>query len=144
MTRKGVKAKSTHRSSTMVFICIVAACGLAAYGIWSRDDTVAALQKTAEDASLPRVQVVSPKPGPSQRTLTLPGNIEAWNQAPIYAQVSGYVSHWYKDYGAQVKAGDVLGTIEAPTLDAQFAASKANLAVMEARYKLAVITTRRW
>jgi membrane fusion protein (multidrug efflux system) len=144
MTKKGVKATSTRRSSLMVFIAIVAACGLAAYGIWSRDDTVAALQVTAADASLPRVDVVSPKPGPRQRTLTLPGNIEAWYQAPIYAQVSGYVSHWYKDYGAEVKTGDVLATIDTPALDAQFAASKANLAVMEARYKLAVITTRRW
>ena len=144
MTEKGAKATSTHRSSLMVFIGIVAACGLAAYGIWSRDETVAALQVTADDASLPRVEVVSPKPGPRQRTLTLPGNIAAWYQAPIYAQVSGYVSHWYKDYGAEVKAGDVLATIDTPALDAQFAASKANLAVMEARYKLAVITTRRW
>ena len=88
--------------------------------------------------------MVSPQPGPPQRTLTLPGNIEAWYQAPIYAQVSGYVSHWYKDYGAQVKAGDVLATIDTPALDAQFAASKANLAVVEARYKLAEITARRW
>src|SRR6201994_3225390 len=144
MTKKGVKATSAHRSSLMVFVGIVAACGIAAYGIWSRDDTVAALRKTAADASLPGVQVVSPQPGPPQRTLTLPGNIEAWYQASIYAQVTGYVSHWYKDYGAEVKAGDVLATIDTPALDAQFAASKANLAVMEARYKLAEITTRRW
>jgi membrane fusion protein (multidrug efflux system) len=144
MTEKGAKATSTHRSSLMVFVGIVAACGLAAYGIWSRDDTVAALRKTAADASLPRVQVVSPHPGPPQRMLTLPGNIEPWYRAPIYAQVTGYVSHWYKDYGAEVKAGDVLATIDTPALDAQFAASKANLAVVEARYKLAEITARRW
>ena len=128
----------------MAGIGILVAGGLAGYGIWSRNDTVAALQVTATDASLPRVQVVSPQPGPRQRTLTLPGNIDAWYQAPIYAQVSGYVSHWYKDYGAEVKTGDVLATIDTPALDAQFAASKANLAVMEARYKLAVITTNRW
>jgi membrane fusion protein, multidrug efflux system len=144
MMEKGAKATSTHRSSLMVFVGIVAACGLAAHGISSRDDTVAALQVTAADASLPRVQVVLPQPGPRQRTLNLPGNIDAWYQAPIYAQVSGYVSHWYKDYGAEVKTGDVLATIDTPALDAQFAASKANLAVMEARYKLAMITTRRW
>jgi membrane fusion protein (multidrug efflux system) len=74
----------------------------------------------------------------------LPGNIEAWYQAPIYAQVSGYVAHWYKDYGAEVKVGDLLATIDTPALDAQFAASKANLAVVEARYKLAEVTARRW
>jgi membrane fusion protein (multidrug efflux system) len=54
------------------------------------------------------------------------------------------VSHWYKDYGAEVKAGDLLATIDTPGLDAQFATSKANLAVVEARYKLAEITARRW
>jgi membrane fusion protein (multidrug efflux system) len=144
MTEKGAEATSTRRSSLMAFVGLVAACGLAAYGIWSRDDTVAALQKTAADASLPRVQVVSPQPGPPQRMLTLPGNIEPWYRAPIFAQVTGYVSHWYKDYGAEVKAGDVLATIDTPALDAQFAASKANLAVVEARYKLAEITARRW
>ena len=148
MMNKGATATSTHRASRraslMVFIGIVAACGLAGYGIWSRDDTVAALRKTAADASLPRVQVVSPQPGPPRRTLTLPGNVEPWYQAPIYAQVSGYVSRWYKDYGAQVQAGDVLATIDTPALDAQFAASKANLAVAEARYRLAEITARRW
>jgi RND family efflux transporter MFP subunit len=127
-----------------VLIGVVAAGGLAAYGIWSRDDTVAALRKIAADALLPRVQVISPQPGPPRRTLTLPGNIEAWYQAPIYAQVSGYVSRWDKDYGAEVKAGDVLATVDTPALDAQFAASKANLAVMEARYKLAEVTARRW
>jgi membrane fusion protein, multidrug efflux system len=144
MTDKRARTGTGRRGLLWLLLGVVVAGGFAAQGIWSRSETVAELQKTADDASLPRVQVVLPKPGPRQRTLTLPGNIEAWYQAPIYAQVSGYVLHWYKDYGAQVKAGDVLATIETPALDAQFAASKANLAVMEARYKLAEITTRRW
>ncbi|MEA2730457.1 MAG: rane fusion protein multidrug efflux system [Acetobacteraceae bacterium] len=144
MTDKRARAGTGRRGLLLLFLGVVAACGLAAHGIWSRSETVTGLQKTADDASLPRVQVVSPKPGPPQRTLTLPGNIEAWYQAPIYAQVSGYVSHWYKDYGAEVKAGDLLATIDTPALDAQFAASKANLAVVEARYKLAEVTARRW
>jgi RND family efflux transporter MFP subunit len=76
--------------------------------------------------------------------LTLPGNIAAWYEAPIYAQVTGYVVHWFKDYGAPVKTGDVLATISTPSLDAQFEASKAKLAVAQASYKLAVITARRW
>jgi membrane fusion protein, multidrug efflux system len=144
MIDKRATAKSALRGALLGLIGIGAACGVAAHGIWSRNHTLAALQETAQDASLPRVEVVSPKPGPSQRTLTLPGNIEAWYQAPIYAQVSGYVSHWYKDYGAQVKAGDVLATIDTPGLDAQFAASKAKLVAVEARYKLAEITAERW
>ncbi len=133
-----------HRGRMVALIGVVVAGGLAAFGIWSRSDTVATLKQEADDTAIPRVQVVSPKPGPPHRTLTLPGNIDAWYEAPIYAQVSGYVAHWFKDYGAPVKAGDVLATVNTPSLDAQFEASKAKLAVAQARYKLAVITARRW
>ncbi|HEX9464479.1 MAG TPA: efflux RND transporter periplasmic adaptor subunit [Alphaproteobacteria bacterium] len=128
----------------LALLGVVVAGGLAAFGIWSRSDTVASLKQEADDASIPRVQVVSPKPAPPHRTLTLPGNLDAWYEAPIYAQVSGYVAHWFKDYGAPVKAGDVLATISTPSLDAQFEAAKAKLEVAQARYKLAVITAKRW
>jgi len=133
-----------HRGRIVALIGVVVAGGLAAFGIWSRSDTVASLKQEADDAAIPRVQAVSPKPAPPHRTLALPGNIEAWYEAPIYAQVTGYVAHWFKDYGAPVKAGDVLATINTPSLDAQFEASKAQLAVVQARYKLAVITAKRW
>jgi len=38
----------------------------------------------------------------------------------------------------------VLATIDTPSLDAQFGAAKAQLAVAQARYKIAVITAKRW
>ncbi len=123
---------------------LLTAGGLAGYGIWSRHSATTDLVKTTDDSSLPRVQVIMPKGGPKQRTLTLPGNVEAWYQAAIYGQVTGYVSHWYKDYGAEVKTGDVLATIEAPSLDAELAASKAQLATVKARYNLAVVTAKRY
>ena len=80
----GVKAGRGHRARLLLLMLVVVAGGLAAYGIWSRGNTVSALKKTAEDAALPRVQVVSPKPGPAQRTLTLPGTIEAWYLSLIH------------------------------------------------------------
>ena len=144
MTETTKVRRSGRRGGVIVSIGVLLAVGLAAYGVMSRNDTVVALKKDAEDSALPRVQVVSPRQGPSQRTLTLPGNIEAWYQAPIYAQVSGYVGQWYKDYGARVKAGDVLATVNTPSLDAQYAASKASLAVAQTRYQLAAITAKRW
>jgi membrane fusion protein (multidrug efflux system) len=133
-----------RRGRNLALVGVAVAIGLAAFGIWSRSHTVARLKQEADDAAIPRVQVVSPKPGPPQRTLTLPGNIEAWYEAPIYAQVTGYVAQWFKDYGAQVKAGDVLATVSTPSLDAQFEASKAKLAVVQASYKMAVVTAGRW
>ena len=74
----------------------------------------------------------------------LPGTVRAWYEAPIFAQVAGYVHSWNEDYGATVKAGQLLATIDAPSLDAQYAAAKANLSVAQANYRLAVSTAARW
>jgi membrane fusion protein (multidrug efflux system) len=70
--------------------------------------------------------------------------VRAWYEAPIFAQVAGYVHDWNADYGANVKAGQLLATIDAPSLDAQYAAAKANLKVAQANYQLAVSTAARW
>lgn len=90
------------------------------------------------------VAVSKATPVPSNETITIPGNIQAWFQAPIYAQVSGYVKMWYKDYGAQVKKGDILAEINAPALDAQYAQSKADLESVRAKYALAALTAKRY
>jgi RND family efflux transporter MFP subunit len=74
----------------------------------------------------------------------LPGTLRAWSEAPIYAQVAGYVQSWDADYGATVKAGQLLAMIDTPGLDAQYAAVKANLSVAQANYRLAVSTAARW
>ncbi|HVG01724.1 MAG TPA: efflux RND transporter periplasmic adaptor subunit [Nitrospira sp.] len=109
----------------------------------SNVDATTLRKKTLED-TIPTVAVTYPKPGPPTETITLPGNIQAWFEAPIYAQVSGYVKMWYKDYGALVKKGDVLAEINAPALDAQYAQAKADLAAEQAKYALADLTAKRW
>src|SRR6187401_2398734 len=114
------------------------------YRLYETKSDAAALQvKTLENA-VPTVAVVHPKPAEASETITLPGNITAWFEAPIYAQVSGYVKMWYKDYGAQVKKGDILAEINAPALDAQYAQAKADLDSERAKYALADITAKRW
>jgi membrane fusion protein, multidrug efflux system len=114
------------------------------WGIWSRQESLASLRVTADQEAVPPVQVVYPQHGSATRILDLPGNIEAWYQAPIYAQVSGYVKMWYADYGAKVKRGELLATIDAPELDEQYEAAKAQLAVAQTRYKIASLTAKRY
>jgi RND family efflux transporter MFP subunit len=138
------KASLQRRGRLYGALALGAAAALAAYGIWSRSHAVSTLTTQTDEAAIPRVQVGAPKAAPAQRTLVLPGSISAWYEAPIFAQVSGYVSHWYKDYGAPVKRGDVLAAVEAPSVDADFGAAKANLATAQARYQLAVVTAQRW
>lgn len=104
----------------------------------------AVLNETTLDHSIQRVSVITPKMSPPNETITLPGNIQAWYEAQIYAQVSGYVKMWHKDYGALVKKDDVLAEINAPALDAQYAQAKADLETERARNVLADLTAKRY
>jgi membrane fusion protein (multidrug efflux system) len=123
---------------------LAGAVGLAGYGILARQSSVTNLQKAADHAALPSVQVTSPQKGPPTQSLTLPGEIRAWNAAPIYGQVSGYVSQWFTDYGARVNAGDLLATIETPSLEAQLETAKANLEAIQVRSNLSAQTANRY
>jgi RND family efflux transporter MFP subunit len=109
----------------------------------SRSDAALLRERTVEEA-VPTVAVINPTAGAPTETITLPGNITAWFEAPIYAQVSGYVKMWYKDYGDQVRTGDILAEINAPAIDAQYAQAKADLEAERAKYALAVVTAKRW
>jgi RND family efflux transporter MFP subunit len=123
-----------------ILLCVI----YLGYRIYDSKSDAALLREHTLEESVPTVAVITPKPGAQTETITLPGNVQAWFQAPIYAQVSGYVKMWYKDYGALVKKGDVLAEINAPALDAQYEQAKADLQSERARYALADITAKRW
>jgi membrane fusion protein (multidrug efflux system) len=133
------------RRTVLILAAPVVVMGmLLLYGIMRRDRALSELTRVSnEQAALP-AQIITPTQGPSARPLILPGTVRAWYEAPIFAQVSGYVHSWNVDYGAPVKAGQVLATIDTPSLDAQYATVKANLHVAEANYRLAVSTAQRW
>ncbi len=111
---------------------------------YERGQDAHALQKETLAEAIPTVSVTSAKPSEPDERIALPGNIEAWFQAPIYAQVSGYVKMWYKDYGAEVKQGDVLAEINTPALNAQYEQAKADMEAERAKYELAVLTAKRY
>jgi RND family efflux transporter MFP subunit len=136
--------KHRGRGWALAIAGIAVALVVAAYGIWTRGVALTNLQQQADDSAIPSVQLTTPKPGPKERTVTLPGNVVAWNEAPIYAQVSGYVTKWYKDYGAHVDKGELLAEIDAPGLDAQYKASLAQLDTAVTNYNLATITAKRY
>src|SRR5271168_288156 len=125
-------------------VLLGSAVTLVVTGIGSRKQALAALRTSTEDASIEDVSVIAPRKGDPIRNLDLPGDVNAWYAAPIYAQVSGYVKMWNKDYGAIVHRGDVLATINTPRLDAQFQTSKAQVDVADAKLALAELTAKRW
>jgi membrane fusion protein (multidrug efflux system) len=133
-----------RRTLLMVGLPVVIVAALLVQGLLARQRSLAALTRVANEQALVPVQIISPQKGPSTRPLMLPGTVRAWYEAPIYAQVAGYVQGWDADFGAAVKAGQLLAIIDTPSLDAQYAAAKANLSVAQANYRLAVSTAARW
>ncbi len=114
------------------------------YRMYETRSDAALLREQTLESAVPTVAIVSPQPVPSTETITLPGNVVGWYEAPMYARVTGYVKMWYRDYGDQVKKGDILAEINAPDLDAEYQQARADLDSERARYKLAEVTAKRW
>jgi RND family efflux transporter MFP subunit len=125
-------------------LALVIAIVIAVTGILARTHGEAELARKTDREATPTVAVIRPERGVKPQELVLPGDVEAWYQAPIYARVPGYLKMWYKDIGAPVKAGDLLGAIETPDLDQQLDQAKAALAEAVANEKLAIVTAQRW
>jgi RND family efflux transporter MFP subunit len=122
----------------------LAAVFVAYAGITSREKQETKLTQQTLAQAVPTVDVMSPEHGTVPQELVLPGEVQAWYTAPILARVNGYVKMWYKDYGARVKAGELLAEIDTPDLDQQYDQAKADLATAKANLALAQITTKRW
>jgi multidrug efflux pump subunit AcrA (membrane-fusion protein) len=107
-------------------------------GINSRIKAASIVKQETSELSIPTVSVTHPRKGESKQELVLPGNLQAFTFAPIYARTSGYLKKWYFDIGARVKAGQVLAEIEAPELDQQLRQAKANLQQAQAALEQAL------
>ena len=123
---------------------VVVAVLIVASGIAIRTSNAARLSERASDVSVPTVSVVAPGTANGSGTLELPGRIEAYSRAPIYARVSGYVKSWKVDIGSPVKAGQLLAEIDSPDLDQQLIQARADLATAKANATLAGTTAKRW
>src|SRR5882757_7921328 len=125
------------------FVAVIAALLVVVTGIRAREDSSAKLREWTDNQAVPTVAVVLPDAKVLNATLDLPGRLEAYYRAPIFARVSGYLKSWSADIGAQVKAGQVIAEIEAPDLDQQLLQARADLASQQASAKLSEATLTR-
>ncbi len=93
--------------------------------------------------AIPAVSVINLSTA-DKGNLVLPGNVQAFNTAQLYARVSGYLKKWYVDIGAKVKAGQLLAQIDVPDQDAQLAQARADLNTAVANQRLSAQTAHRW
>jgi RND family efflux transporter MFP subunit len=137
--------KVSRRSLALTgLIAIVLVTVVVVDGVWSRNASDARLKEVTNAQAVPTVAVIHPTVGANQSSLDLPGRLEAYSRAPIYARVGGFLKAWYVDIGAPVKAGQLMAEIEAPDLDQQLLQAKAALASAQAAEALATVTAQRW
>jgi RND family efflux transporter MFP subunit len=135
VTRRGLRV-------TGVVLVLVAAT-VVGTGIMTRRIADARLNQWTETQAIPSVAVTNPDPRGRRTTIDLPGRLEAYSQAQLYARVSGYLKEWKADIGTPVKAGQLLAEIEAPDLDQQIMQAEAVVSSAQANAELAAQTLQR-
>jgi RND family efflux transporter MFP subunit len=141
----GFGAGGQRRTAILVAAAALAVLALLIYsGIHSRALAESRLMQRTEEAAIPTVGVVFPHEGAPTQEIILPGNTQAFSDAPIYARTNGYLKHWYFDIGAHVQKGQLLAQIETPEVDQQLLQARADLDTAQANLNIAKITATRW
>lgn len=110
----------------------------------NRNTEANALAKEAEAVSTPTVAVVHPQAEPGNDELVLPGNLQAFEESPIFARTNGYLLRWHKDIGSKIQKGELLAEIDTPEVDQELSQAKAGREQIKAALELAKISADRW
>ena len=142
-------ASAPHQASrfwvyTIPAILLALFAGLAYWRVQSRNRVSAELVPAAAQSEQIPVAVVHPIRSNASRELTIPGDVQAYVETPIYARTDGYLTHWYVDIGGHVKEGQLLATIDTPELDQQLKQAEAAQLQAQANLDLAKTTAERW
>src|SRR4051812_24723537 len=143
MSSEDIKAPGRKSLLAAAATAVLVAGIVLSYGFIGRAQSKQEVVDWTNTHAIPTVALAAPIPSSSHQTLTLPGNIQPFNRAAIFARVSGYVKSWDHDIGSPVKAGQVLATIDAPDLDQQLGQAKATLASVRANHQIASLTANR-
>lgn len=135
---------SRVRSVLMALIVLIIVAVVVVSGIIPRMRAQKALQQETKLSAEPEIAVTKPQVAVPSEELVLPGNIQAFIDAPIYARTNGYLKRWYFDIGSHVKEGQLLAEIESPEVDHQLTQAKEDLATAQANLHLAQITASRY
>jgi RND family efflux transporter MFP subunit len=111
-----------------IVLVLVAVIGVVALALGRRgaDAKERQARALAQDNG-PVVRLAPVELSNAERTLGIPGEVRAWNQATLYSKVAGYVREVVVDKGSRVKKGDLLARLESPETDQQVLGARADL-----------------
>jgi RND family efflux transporter MFP subunit len=143
MPIEDINAPSRRSLLTAATAAVLLAGVVVGYGFVNRAQSKQEVVQWTSAQATPTVALAQLIAGGAHQALTLPGNIQPFNRAAIFARVNGYVKSWDHDIGSSVKTGQVLASIDAPDLDQQLGQAKANLASVRANHQIASLTANR-
>jgi RND family efflux transporter MFP subunit len=127
-----------------VVAVIVAGALIAAWGIADRGHAMTELVRETREQAVSTVVVTTPTRGAASEEVALPGNVQAYTDAAIFARTAGYLKTRLADIGSHVQAGQVLAEIDTPEIDQQLLQARAELATAQANAALAKTTAARY
>ena len=101
------------------------------------------LKESTKSATQVTVEVTQVKTDRKPHDLILPGDIQAYQVATLYARTNGYIKAWHTDIGSKVTEGQLIAEIEAPDVDAQLRQTVANLGQARANLEIARLNFER-
>ena len=140
---RGVGGWSSGAILLIVAVLAIAGC-VAWWGIASRARAMTTLRAETREINTPTVAVITPRAGALDEEVVLPGGLQPFADAPIYARTNGYLKRRLVDMGSRVKAGQLLAEIDAPELEQQLQQARADLATADANLRLAQVTADRY
>jgi RND family efflux transporter MFP subunit len=138
------KLKAPRRMNPHLWGLLVVAIVIATWGEAHRVIARATLRQKTVDEAAPIVATVAPTRSALGEELVLPGTVQAYSEARIYARTNGYLKSWLVDIGSAVRKGQLLAEIDTPEVDQQLAQAIADLATARANEALSNTTNRRW
>jgi len=136
--------RSGRKTGLLVGAVILILLVAATITIVSKFGEKKALAAETERLAVPTVSVTHPKQEQSKEELVLPASVQAYKESPIYARTNGYLLHWYKDIGSQIKKGELLADIDTPEVDQELMQARAARQQSQAQLGLAKISAERW
>ena len=130
--------------SLLLLLGVAALVALVGWRLSGRAHAESSLKEQTSQLAQQAVEVVTPQASNAPQELVLPGNVQAWSDAPIYARTGGYLKRWLVDIGEPVKAGQLLAEIDAPEVDQQLRQAQADLTAAEVASNQAQSTAERY
>jgi RND family efflux transporter MFP subunit len=141
LIKRGQVMRRTRILAGVAIVLLLLAAGRT---IFMRMANSRVLEANVTEQSKQYVRVANPRALDAGPTVSLPGTLQGFVQAPIAARASGYLRRWHKDIGSKVQKGELLAEIETPEIDQQLSQAIAARAQTASSVQLAGSTMERW